>query len=162
MRIIKQTKRFKRDLTREAKGKLRVHPWPVSIRVNAWLNLFPGPNPTAPASSPNSPCASRTVTPSRPGSRPPASPPPSTVRVHAPRLRADGRARSSIGKADGHPRSHRKKQGKMSEFVGTRRNLCLFIVERISNNTEQLAPNPGLTLAGGPARLDASNDTAGR
>ena len=71
-------------------------------------------------------------------------------------------ARSLIGKADGHPRSHRKKQGKMSELVGTRRNLCLFIVERISNNTDPLAPNPGLTLAGGPARLDASNDTAGR
>ena len=60
------------------------------------------------------------------------------------------------------PRGHRKKQGKMSELVGTRRNSCLFIVERISNNTDPLAPNPGLTLAGGPARIDASNDTAGR
>ena len=58
---------------------------------------------------------------------------------------------TSIGKADGHPRGHRKKQGKMSELVGTRRNSCLFIVERISNNTDPLAPNPGLILAGGPA-----------
>ena len=57
---------------------------------------------------------------------------------------------------------NRNKQGKMSEFVGTRRNSCLFIVERISNNTDPLAPNPGLTLAGGPARLDTDNDTVGR
>ena len=35
-------------------------------------------------------------------------------------LSPNGRARSSIGKADGHPPGHRKKQGKMSELVGTR------------------------------------------
>ena len=50
----------------------------------------------------------------------------------------------------------------MSELVGTRRNLCLFIVERISNNTDPLAPNPGIILAGSPARLDTDNDTVGR
>ena len=51
---------------------------------------------------------------------------------------------------------------KTGQNVGTRRNSCLFIVERISNNTDPLTPNPGLTLAGGSARIDTDNDTVGR
>ena len=57
---------------------------------------------------------------------------------------------------------NRNKQVKMSEFVGSCRNSCLFIVERISNNTAPLAPNPGPTPAGGPAWIDTDNDTVGR
>jgi hypothetical protein len=43
----------------------------------------------------------------------------------------------------------------MSELVGTRRNSCLFIFERMSNNTAPLAPHPGITPAGGPPTKQA-------
>jgi len=50
----------------------------------------------------------------------------------------------------------------MPDLDVMRRGLHLFITERLSDNTDPHAPNPGLSIAGGPARTDAGNDRVGR